>query len=463
LRNIYFLPLAFLYLITLNIAAQTLLINEFQTRNTGTITDNFKEYDDWIEIANISNQDLNLNGYYITDDIIGKSKFRISANGNECIIPPGGYLILWADDDITQGNDHLNFNNAVSLTISPSQPQDEVYYAINNTTPTIKSWLYKDALIIGQTEVINATDIKSGFINSNMTSQVYILRPAFTLPVIAVLTDSLNLFGPKGIYTNYNESWEKFSRINYISNEALTAESNAGIRIQGASSTFMPKKGFRLFFRSDYGNTKFEYPVFGVGYTASFKKLVLKPGYDDDITTTGGMKQLSSWVILYLNNQYWGIYNLRESIDENFITAHTNLGDFDLVRFLNEGPELVYGSLINWNKMYDLVKNTELSSPENYQTLAEILDIDAMVNLMAFVQCTVYYSWGWGISMFRENSPSARWNVSIWDADREFNNSISKILEPTRDLFDLSLYPAGIYYFVLSGVQTSTTLSIIKK
>ncbi len=69
---------------------------------------------------------------------------------------------------------------------------------------------------------------------------------------------------------------------------------------------------------------------------------------------TGGMKQLSEFIILYLNNQYWGIYNLRESVDENFVKAHTNLVDFDLVRLRNEGPDLEYGTLNNWSAMYDM-------------------------------------------------------------------------------------------------------------
>ena len=70
-----------------------------------------------------------------------------------------------------------------------------------------------------------------------------------------LLTDSLNLYGPAGIYTNYEEPWEKYCRINYFVNGNLDAEANAGLRIQGASSTFMPKKGFRFFFRGDYGTS----------------------------------------------------------------------------------------------------------------------------------------------------------------------------------------------------------------
>jgi hypothetical protein len=43
-------------------------------------------------------------------------------------------------------------------------------------------------------------------------------------------------------------------------------------------------------------------------------------------------------------------------------------------------------------------------------------------NLMVFVQCTHYYSWGWGISMYRAVQAPAKWHISIWDADRAFNS-----------------------------------------
>jgi hypothetical protein len=50
-------------------SCQSLIINEFLTRNVSTNADNNLEYDDWIEIANSSEQDINLNGYFITDDL----------------------------------------------------------------------------------------------------------------------------------------------------------------------------------------------------------------------------------------------------------------------------------------------------------------------------------------------------------------------------------------------------------
>jgi hypothetical protein len=494
---------------------QSLKINEFQTINVSTLADNYLEYDDWIEIANVTGLDINLNGYSITDDLTRTTRFQFSSSGNELVVPANGYLVLWADDETSQGKKHLNFNisskggvialfspanqlvdsvqygqqylqvsygrmpkapytwkyfslptpgsennspafrgvldpplpvtkpgfyNApIQLEFSPARAGDSIFYVLNNTIPTLSAFHYREPFELNNTHVINAVDAKSGYISSIPYSGLYLFRPAFTLPVMAVLADSFSLYGPAGIYTNYNEPWERYCRINYFVNGNLEAESNAGLRIQGASSTFMSKKGFRFFFRGEYGTPEFDYPVFGSEKIKSFQKLVVKPGYDDDMTIdigtllrdplalelwkkTGGMNQLSSYILLYLNNQYWGIYNLRESVDENFIKVHTGLEDFDLVRLRNEGPDLEYGTLNNWSAMYDLAINSDLSVPQNYQKLADVLDMDEFVNLMAFVQCTHYYSWGWGISMYRAVQAPAKWHLSIWDADRAFNS-----------------------------------------
>ena len=53
-----------------NIFGQSsLIINEFEAKNSSTIKDNNGDYDDWIEILNTSNQSINLNGYFITNDL----------------------------------------------------------------------------------------------------------------------------------------------------------------------------------------------------------------------------------------------------------------------------------------------------------------------------------------------------------------------------------------------------------
>jgi hypothetical protein len=135
------------------------------------------------------------------------------------------------------------------------------------------------------------------------------------------------------------------------------------------------------------------------------------------------MPQLSKWIVLYLDTAFWGIYNLRENIDDDFIKNHTDLDHFDLIRFASEGTELHHGTMDNWNAWFKFVTNTDFSIPENYDKLKAMTDLDEFINLMAFVHCSEYRSWAWGISMYCDKAAGSKWKFSIWDTDRAYTSS----------------------------------------
>lgn len=84
-------------------------INEFMAQNQTGITDNYGEYEDWIEIYNPTSSDFNLAGLYISDNLFSPLLYQIPFGNDSTIIPAGGFIILWADDDIEQGVLHLSF------------------------------------------------------------------------------------------------------------------------------------------------------------------------------------------------------------------------------------------------------------------------------------------------------------------------------------------------------------------
>ncbi len=90
--------------------AQELLINELASLNVTTVVDDFGEYEDWIEIYNPGNHDINLAGYFLSDNALDPGLWQIpSGDPDQTTIPPKDYLVLWADRDTTQGVIHLPF------------------------------------------------------------------------------------------------------------------------------------------------------------------------------------------------------------------------------------------------------------------------------------------------------------------------------------------------------------------
>lgn len=111
---------------------KTIVINEFMATNTGVIKDENQETEDWIELYNTTSNAIDMSGYFISDSKDNLTKFEFAAGTT---IPANGYLIVWADEDKTQGPLHANFK----LTAS-----GESLYLLNNTKVIL------DSLTFGQ-------------------------------------------------------------------------------------------------------------------------------------------------------------------------------------------------------------------------------------------------------------------------------------------------------------------------
>ncbi|MEP6647566.1 MAG: CotH kinase family protein, partial [Saprospiraceae bacterium] len=83
----------------------TLAINEIMADNKSTVTDEYGEYEDWVEIYNYGSASIYLGDRYLSDKPDNPVKWRFPAIS----ILPGGYLLIWADEDGSQGELHANF------------------------------------------------------------------------------------------------------------------------------------------------------------------------------------------------------------------------------------------------------------------------------------------------------------------------------------------------------------------
>jgi hypothetical protein len=84
----------------------TVVINELMPVNSTTVTDNYGQFDDWIELYNVTSASIDLSGYYLSDNRKKLSKWQFPQGTS---IDGKGYLIIWADGDSTQFGLHTNF------------------------------------------------------------------------------------------------------------------------------------------------------------------------------------------------------------------------------------------------------------------------------------------------------------------------------------------------------------------
>jgi hypothetical protein len=90
-----------------------LYINEFMASNSACCPDSFgpeSESDDWIEIYNAGSVPEDIGGMYFSQKNEQPLGFLIpKTNPNLTTIPPGGFLLLWADANPDKGVLHLDF------------------------------------------------------------------------------------------------------------------------------------------------------------------------------------------------------------------------------------------------------------------------------------------------------------------------------------------------------------------
>ncbi len=88
----------------------TVVINEFMAKNDGAFTDEHGDDDDWIELYNYGDSPVDVGGLYLTDRLTEPLMWPVPSDEPEVTtIEPGGYLVIWADDEPSEGPLHASF------------------------------------------------------------------------------------------------------------------------------------------------------------------------------------------------------------------------------------------------------------------------------------------------------------------------------------------------------------------
>ena len=348
-------------------------------------------------------------------------------------------------NELLFSHDGGNLNQSISLEIT-GNGDGEIRYTTDFTEPTETSQLYTGPININQTTIVRAKAFKENYISLHSYTRNYFFGIQSDLPIMHLVTDEYNLFDyDYGIYAygpddyggypyfgaNFWEDWERPVHISYYQDNTLQFNSNAGIKIFGAYSRGWDQKSLALFARGEYGNGEFEFPFFDNLEYDEFESLVLRNSGNDwmrtnmrDAAITSLMDgshidfQSFKTVSTYINEDYWGLYNLREKVSENLVASKHDVNPNE-VTMLTNNAEIVDGDNAEFLALRQFFYQNDLSQTENYNYVIDQIDIE---NFMEYHIAQIYMDNrdypGNNIKYWKV--PGKKWRWILYDTDFGF-------------------------------------------
>jgi hypothetical protein len=497
---------------------QNLLIHEFCAKNNNIVTDeDFNQFSDWIEIINTSSQNINLNGYFISDDPDNITKWKIPPS---TYLSSGQLLVIWADDqDIKEQNLHTNFklssdngwigisdpdsillheieyeeqftdisygmqfndwvyfaeptpgfeNTSIGYPSSQreSQPvfsipdgfyepgttleiddptgQGEIHFTIDGSFPNHTSPIYAEPLTLADNMVVRAKVFGTSLPGPEATAS-YFIGINKDLPVISLIinpdflwSDSIGIFNDSLI--QLRKDWERYSTIKYFENYELAFEAENDIRLFGNTAIALPQKSIAIF-----PSNKIQYPLFRDNAVQEFESFILRSSSDDWSLTMlrdGFIQTLVKEklpldyqgyqpAVMYINGEYFGIFNVREKYNEDYIKHHhgINKDELDFLELNYWGLEV--GTLCGTDETYfdmlDFLYNNDISNDSVFEGVSNYLDLD---NYTHYIITQIYianYSYKHNIKTWRQNTITDGFKWLIFDTDRGYMQSWKEV------------------------------------
>ena len=381
-----------------------------------------------------------------------------------------------------------------------------VTYTLDGTEPTEASVPYTGPIALQKTSVVRARAFETGLFGSGVVSASYIIRTGAqtmedhsgSLPVMSIITDPKNLWDPDtGIYVlgskyakatgedangitmeglmnhtgatsaNFWQGWERPMHFDLMyADGTLEYGQDAVVRIFGAYSRAKEQKALSIIARPGYGGTMLRHAFFENRPYQEYKSIVLRPSAQDstnskirDIVMTSLLEdggdyglppesriyvQAYRQMVLYLNGQYWGVYNLREKITSTFIAQHYGLNNPDGVDILmgNGNDKCVIAGDDNvWREYTDMVEwadTHDLSNQSNYAYICPMID-EKNLALYTAAEIIVGNTDTGNIKYWRTKETDNKWRWLFydfcWAMNRNDNNSDATTSGYRRDFF----------------------------
>ena len=344
----------------------------------------------------------------------------------------------------------------VIISLSINSDTHQIYYTLDGSIPTEDSYIYSQPLTIQTTSVIRTAVLDAECFPGEVITHSYLIDEESTLPTVSLTTDPYNLWDEEyGIYVmgndaewafpyfgaNFWEDWERPIHVELFEpNGDLGFRLDAGVKIFGGWSRGLAQKSLAIYARPGYGTSEINYQIFPDKEIDSFVAIVLRNsgnewfgGGNENATmfrdgmhtslmdNTGVDHQEYRPAAVYINGEYWGIHNIREKVNEEFLASNNPGVDPDELDELEADASIIEGDNQDYLNMIDFISNNSLADPDNYMIVEEQVNIENFIDYYIIQIYVGNTDWpGNNIKFWRPHIEGGKWKWILYDTDFGF-------------------------------------------
>ena len=356
------------------------------------------------------------------------------------------------------------YTDQLEINISTNDTGVLIYYTTNGDWPNNEDQLFVDIdvdgsisqggdpIVVNETMVIRAVvyDKFNNNLPSFVETNTYFINSDHTVNVISISGDQVdNLLN--GNQIKPIGSFEIFDSDGYLIDEA-TGEFNE----HGNDSWAYNQRGFDYITRDQHGyNYAIRDDLFREKNREEFQRLIVKAAANDNYPFTGGspahirdsyiqsLSQIGKLrldershesCILYVNGEYWGVYDYREKVDDLDFTEHYYNQGYGNVDFLKTwgGTWTDIGdnnTQQEWNNLRDFIVDNDMTDADNYQYVKSVYNTGSLIDYFILNSYVVCMDWlNWNTAWWRGKNPDGekkKWRYALWDMDATFGHYVN--------------------------------------
>ena len=337
------------------------------------------------------------------------------------------------------------------LITNPNLTDTELRFTTDGSEPNAFSQVYDGSVLpIYQSMVLRARVFGDGLVPSETASSSYLINVSHATPIVSVAVDPQHLYGPDGIFENWWEDWERFAQMAYFDStdgHPLVFERNTAMQIDGGwgGSRYHPQHSFRLEMAKAALNEepvneplipqKQERTQYSRLYLRNGSNQYLNIPYKDGALTeiiageTNNYNSSMRPATVYINGQYFGLYEMREKLDAEFYEladeapgSAENMDLLSVSAWYNGVLRAVEGDAQNYIDDLIVAESLDPQSATYLDEVGTYFDMEYYTDYMIGQAWIGNTDWPWNnIKIHRSDGTGNRWRFSTIDLELSLN------------------------------------------